>query len=117
MPNAEVYALQIPIADRAGALVGFFDIRLHNCQIALNHIERGMAEESLQGVHIATIAQVLNCKRVAETMHVDTFYAGALPNGDQHLQQPGAGELAGRSTCGEQVLVVSGIWTGGEVSP
>ena len=63
----EMVLLKIPVGGRGGAAVGVFDIHLSNGQVALDHVERGVAEQGLEAVDVAAVAQEVDGEGVAES--------------------------------------------------
>ena len=47
-------------------------------EVALDHLQVGVAEEDLEGEGVAAIAEVGNGKRVAEAMRMDVGDTGAV---------------------------------------
>lgn len=68
----------------------FVDVHLRELEVDPDHVQGGMPQESLQGVGIASIAQVLDGEGMAESVWVDVLHAGTRTQGNEHLSQGGA---------------------------
>ena len=56
--------LQMPIVNRTGAAMRVLDVDLRDGDVVLDHVERAVAQQLLQGEDIAAAAQKLNGKGV-----------------------------------------------------
>ena len=83
-----------PVVYRGSVAVHLVYIGLDNGEIPLDHIKCTVAQQLLQGIRIAAIAQVLDRAGVAETMDRDIGNAGAGADGLQQVQQTMATEGA-----------------------
>ena len=55
-----------------------FDVGLGQVQVFLAHVEGGVAEQHLEGVDVAAVAQEGDREGVAEAVGVDALDAGAV---------------------------------------
>ena len=60
-------------------------ICLGDGKITFDHIHCGVTEHDLEGVRIAAITQIIDCKGVSEAMNVDALYTGAIANNSQYI--------------------------------
>lgn len=67
--------------------VHLVDIRLNNGEITARHVKSAMAQQLLQGIRIAAIAQVLDRTGVTEAMDRDVRHTGTGANGLQQIQE------------------------------
>jgi len=67
--------------------MGGFDIGLGDGEIAAHHVERGVAENPLQRVNVPLVSQILNRKRVAESVRVHVGDASAPADALQDVVQ------------------------------
>lgn len=74
--------------------MGAVDVGLGNGEIVAHHHQGGVAEDHLEGVNIATVAQVGDGEGVAETVWVDAEHAGAGPGQVEQVVELVAGEGA-----------------------
>ena len=87
--------LQTPVVDGAGAGMGLGTVGTDDGQVALDHLEVGMAEEDLEGEGIAVVAQVGDGEGVAEAMGVDVGDVGAVPDAFESATEVIGGKVAG----------------------
>lgn len=97
--------------------MGGLGVSLGNGEVAFDHLEAGVAQEGLEGVDVATVADVGDGEGMPEAVGVDAGDAGALAEavevGAEH-----AAVVAVTGAGGEEGLIVffQGV-TGGEVVP
>ena len=84
----------MPVRNRTGFFVRGLDIDLGNGEIALDHIERGMPEQLLEGEDIAAVAQKLDGKGMAETVGMAVWHVGAVAQGVEQVLETVAGKGA-----------------------
>lgn len=96
--------------------MGAVEIDLGEGEVAFDHVERGVPEQFLEGVGVATVAQVLDGEGVAEAVRVDVSDAGAGSQGAEGLGERG-GIDAAVVVGAEERFVGFGIGTGGQVAP
>ena len=87
--------LQTPVVDGAGAGMGLGTVGTDDGQVALDHLEVGMAEEDLEGEGIPAVAQVGDGEGVAEAVGVDVGDGGAVPDAFEGATEVIGGEVTG----------------------
>jgi hypothetical protein len=65
----------------------YLDIRLSNIQIALDHFQGGMTQDTLQRINISMIAQVIDREGMAKTVNRDIDYPSSFPDDLDNIQE------------------------------
>ena len=102
--------LETPVSDGAGVAVFALEVGLGDVGVAADHFEAGVADEVLEDVDVAAVAQEFDGEGVAEAVGVDVGDASTLPE---------ALEVLGEVATFDGVAVAGGeeglLGVGGEV--
>lgn len=72
---------------RACVVVVVVDVGLGDGEVVFDHVEAGVAEDLLEGVEVAAVAEVVDGEGVAEAVEGGSFYAGAFADvGDAFVE-------------------------------
>ncbi len=70
--------LELPVVDGGGGAVGELEVGLGEEEVAFDHVEGGVAEDGLEGVDVAAVAQVFDGECVAKAVGMDAVDVGTL---------------------------------------